>query len=85
MSRKNSTSKDSSRPTAMMPEGEQPIEEFASLLSKAMNHPEMPTDLYNEIGDWVSDNFHNGLNLSEPWVIRRALERSQAKGGRADV
>jgi hypothetical protein len=41
-----------------------------------MNHPDMPDELYNIIGDWVNDSFHNGLNLSEPWVINRALERA---------
>src|SRR4051812_21262859 len=46
---------------------------LAELLSAAMNHPEMPADLYNVIGDWINDEFHRGLNIAEPWVIERAL------------
>ena len=59
-----------------MAKQEKGIQSLAEQLSAVMNHPDMPDELYNIIGDWVNDSFHNGLNLSEPWVINRALERA---------
>jgi hypothetical protein len=55
--------------------------DLAEMLSATMNHPDIPNELYNVIGEWLNDTFHDGLNISEPWVIRRALDRTAREGG----
>jgi hypothetical protein len=54
--------------------------DLAELISAVLNHPDVPGDLYNAIGDWLNDSFHDGLSLSETWFVRRALERAAGAG-----
>jgi hypothetical protein len=54
--------------------------DLAAMLSAVMSHPDIPAELYNTIGDWLNDEFHDGFKISERWVIARALDRAGQKG-----
>jgi hypothetical protein len=77
MTKKKSTSKGSSASTRAVPPGD-----LAEMLSAVMSHPDMPHELYNLMGDWLNDSFHDGLRISEPWFIYRALciDRARERG-----
>jgi hypothetical protein len=53
--------------------------DLAELVSAVMRHPETPNELYNSIGDWLNDSFHDGLQVSEPWFVARALQNAGAE------
>ncbi len=55
--------------------------DLAELISAVMRHPDLPADLYNDLGDRLNDLFHDGLQVSEPWFVRRALTNAGAEAG----
>jgi hypothetical protein len=63
--------------------------DLAEMLSAVMRHPEMPDELYNSIGDWLNDSFHDGLQVSDPSFVARALRNagagSEAPAGTPDA
>lgn len=55
--------------------------DLAEMLSAVMNHPDMPAELYNHIGDWLGEQFDKGVKIGSAWYIRHALDRAR-EGGR---
>ena len=53
--------------------------DLAELLSAAMRHPDMPTDLHTYIADWLTGQPQE--RIDSPEYIRLALAHASGKGG----